>query len=199
MCFEIISFTVFMRKQRKLAFTNCTETMTDQTCQSCYTVGKVIQKPTRCNNNSFIDLQDQSNMFRTNFCPSSGAQDCGFFLQHMVQCPVVVVGRQVHLQKPVKQLPSYRTRSATLPRSEPLPTATTEHYTICCKKPQSCAPEDGQKFVRNMLNSSWRSIKLLLLHLVGFYITLPTLMMHGQTQIKFIVTLCLYFPTRLLL
>ena len=26
--------------------------------------------------------------------------------------------------------------------------------------------------------------KLLLLHLVGFYITLPTLMMHGQTQIK---------------
>jgi hypothetical protein len=37
-CFEIISFTVFMRKQRKLAFTNCTETMTDQTFQSCYTV-----------------------------------------------------------------------------------------------------------------------------------------------------------------
>ena len=34
----------------------------------------------------------------------------------------------------------------------------------------------------------WRSIKLLLLHLVGFYITLPTLMMHGQTQIKFTIT-----------
>ena len=34
----------------------------------------------------------------------------------------------------VKQLPSYRTRSATLPRSEPLPTTTTGHYTICCKK-----------------------------------------------------------------
>jgi hypothetical protein len=30
--------------------------------------------------------------------------------------------------------------------------------------------------------------KLLLLHLVDFYITLPTLMMHGQTQIKFTVT-----------
>jgi len=26
-------------------------------------------------------------------------------------------------------------------------------------------------------------MKLLLLHLVGFYIALPTLMMHGQTQI----------------
>ena len=30
-------------------------------------VGKVIQKPTRCNKNSFIDLQDQLNMFRVNF------------------------------------------------------------------------------------------------------------------------------------
>ena len=38
-------------------------------------VGKVIWKPTRCNNNSFIDLQDRLNMFRANFCPSSGAQD----------------------------------------------------------------------------------------------------------------------------
>ena len=28
----------------------------------------------------------------------------------------------------------------------------TGHYTICCKKPQSCAPEDGQKFARNMLS-----------------------------------------------
>ena len=36
-----------------------------------------------------------------------------------------------------------------------------------------------------LLSWSWRSIKLLLLHLVGFYITLPTLMVHGQTQIKF--------------
>jgi hypothetical protein len=38
-------------------------------------VGKVIWKPTRCSNNSFIDLQDQLNMFRANVCPSSGAQD----------------------------------------------------------------------------------------------------------------------------
>ena len=52
----------------------------------------------------------------------------------------------------VKQLLSYRTHSATLPRSEPLPTTTTGHYTICCKKPQSCAPEDGQKFAQNMLS-----------------------------------------------
>jgi hypothetical protein len=35
------------------------------------------------------------------------------------------------------------------------------------KKSKSCAPEDGQKFDRNMLSCSWRSIKLLLLHLVG--------------------------------
>jgi hypothetical protein len=27
----------------------------------------------------FIDLQDQLNMFRANFCPSSGAQDLVFF------------------------------------------------------------------------------------------------------------------------
>ena len=32
-----------------------------------------------------------------------------------------------------KQHPSYRTHSATLPHSEPLPTTTTRHYTICCK------------------------------------------------------------------
>jgi len=31
-------------------------------------------------------------------------------------------------------LPSYSTHSATLPLSEPLPTTTTGHYTICCKK-----------------------------------------------------------------
>jgi hypothetical protein len=28
-------------------------------------------------------------MFRANFCPSSGAQDLDFFLQHMVQYPVM--------------------------------------------------------------------------------------------------------------
>jgi len=44
-----------------------------------------------------------------------------------------------------KQLPSYCTHSATMPLSKPLPTTTTGHYTICCKKSQSCAPEDGQK------------------------------------------------------
>jgi len=55
-----------------------------------------------------------------------------------------------------KQYPSYLTRSATLPLSEPLPT-TTGHYTICCKS-QSYASEDGQKIARNMLSWSWRSI-----------------------------------------
>jgi hypothetical protein len=28
----------------------------------------------------------------------------------------------------------------------------TGHCTICCKKSKSCAPEDGQKFARNMLS-----------------------------------------------
>ena len=50
------------------------------------------------------------------------------------------------------------------------------------KKPQSCAPEDGQTFARNMLSWSWRSIKLLLLHLVGFYITLPNLCCFNNTH-----------------
>jgi len=33
----------------------------------------------------------------------------------------------------LKVLPSYRTRSATLPLSESRPTTTTGHDTICCK------------------------------------------------------------------
>jgi hypothetical protein len=37
------------------------------------------------------------------------------------------------------------------------PTSTTGHLTTCCNL-QSYAPEDGQMFVRNMLNWSWRSI-----------------------------------------
>ena len=66
-------------------------------------------------------------MFRANFCPSSGAQDWGFY---NIWYSVLL---DWFLQKPVKQLPSYRTRSDRLPRSEPLPTTTTGHYTICCK------------------------------------------------------------------
>ena len=52
-------------------------------------------------------------------------------------------------------------------------------------KSQSCAPEDGQKFARNMLSWSWRSINCYCCICLVFYITLPTLMMHGQTQIKY--------------
>jgi len=44
-----------------------------------------------------------------------------------------------------------------LPLSGPQPTTTTGHYNTCCKS-QSYAPEDGQKFARNMLSWSWRSI-----------------------------------------
>ena len=37
--------------------------------------------------NSFIDLQNQLNMFRANFCPPSGAQDWGFFTTYgVVSC-----------------------------------------------------------------------------------------------------------------
>jgi hypothetical protein len=56
-------------------------------------------------------------------------------------------------------------------------------------KPQSYAPEDGQKIAQNMLNWFKRSIKLLLLHLVDHLYYSPTLMMHGQTQIKLNTTL----------
>ena len=62
------------------------------------------------------------------------------------------------------QLPSHRTHSATLPRSEPLPTTTTGHYTTGCKKPQSCAPM-GKSLPETCSADHWRSIKLLLLHL----------------------------------
>ena len=79
-------------------------------------------------------------MFRANFCPSSGAQDWVFFTTYgIVSCCCGRQGfgaRQRGTTCTVwrKQLPSYRTRSATLPCSEPLPTTTTGHYTICCKK-----------------------------------------------------------------
>ena len=62
-------------------------------------------------------------------------------------------------------VPRCRAPNPCLPQQDTIP------YVL--KKPQSCAPEDGQKFARNMMSLSWRSIKLLLLHLVGFYITLP--------------------------
>ena len=67
----------------------------------------------------------------------------------------------------VKQLPSYRTRSATLPLTEPLPTTTTGHYTICCKNLSLTLLKMGKncsKHVELILEIS----NLLLLHLVGF-------------------------------
>ena len=107
-------------------------------------------------------------MFRANFCLSSEAQDGGFFTTYgIVSC---ICGRQGFVTRCRAPNPCLPQQQDTIP------------YVV--KKPQSCAPEDGQQFARNMLSWSWRSIELLLLHLVGFYITLPTLMMHGQTQIK---------------
>jgi hypothetical protein len=66
----------------------------------------------------------------------------------------------------VKQHPSYRTHSATLPLSGPQPTTTKGHYTTCCKS-QSYAPEDGQKSCPKHVELILEIIKLLLLHLVG--------------------------------
>ena len=57
----------------------------------------------------------------------------------------------------VKQHPSYRTHSVTLPLSGPLPTTTSGHCTTCCKS-QSYAPEDGQKVARKMLSWTRRSV-----------------------------------------
>ena len=60
---------------------------------------------------------------------------------------------------------------ATLPLSEPLPTTTTGHYTICCKKSVLRSwrwAKDCPKHVELILEIN----KLLLLHLVGFSILL---------------------------
>jgi len=88
-------------------------------------------------------------MFRANFCPSSGAQDWGFS-QHVVLCPVVVVGRG-----------SERGNVA-----------------LCVRYEGSCFSlallKMGKSLPGTCWTDHWRSIKLLLLHLVGFYITLPT-------------------------
>jgi hypothetical protein len=56
-------------------------------------------------------------------------------MEHQLDATITVL--------PVKQLPSYRTHSAKQQRPETLPTTSTGHYTICCKKSQSCATEDG--------------------------------------------------------
>jgi hypothetical protein len=72
-----------------------------------------------------------------------------------------------HLQKRKTEIFFFRA-CCLATRSENLPTTSTGHYTICCKKKsQFCASEDGQKLARNMLSWSWRTIKLLLLDLVG--------------------------------
>jgi hypothetical protein len=81
-------------------------------------------------------------MFWASFCPSSGAQDWDVFTTYgITSC---WCGMQVF-------------RACCL--------ALRVQYTV--KTSQSCAPEEGQKLARNMLGWSWRSIKLLLLHLVG--------------------------------
>ena len=75
-------------------------------------------------------------------------------------------------------------RGATLPLSELQPTTTTSHYTICCKNlsltllkmgkrsSETCWADLGDQYIL-IVASSW-----------FFYTTLPTLMMHGQTQIN---------------
>jgi hypothetical protein len=80
------------------------------------------------------------------------------------------------------------TQSHVVPRCRsPNPRLPQQQDTIpyAVKKSQSCAPEDGQKFARNVLSWSWRSINCYGCISLVFCITLSTLMMHGQTQIKF--------------
>ena len=71
----------------------------------------------------------------------------------------------------VKQLPSHRTHSATLPSSEPLPTTTTGHYTTCCKNLSLALLKMVKSLPETCWADHWRSIKLLLLHLVGHLFT----------------------------
>ena len=82
----------------------------------------------------------------------------------------------------------------------------TVHIVPRCHTPNPCLPQQqdiiphvvknlslallkmGKSLPETCWADHWRSIKMLLLHLVGFYFTLPTLMMHGQTQFKFSLT-----------
>jgi hypothetical protein len=71
-CFKHYDRSVFICLQDHIILVN--EVAELNSAKSVQKVGK-YGTPTRCNNNSFIDLQDQLNMFRASFCPSSGAQD----------------------------------------------------------------------------------------------------------------------------
>ena len=73
-----------------------------------------------------------------------------------------------------KLLPSYRTRSATLPLSEPLPATTIGHHTTCCKKISVLRSWRWAKYCPKHVELILEINKLLLLHLVGFLYYLPT-------------------------
>jgi len=97
-----------------------------------------------------------------------------------------IVARGIYVlgKKDVAWYPSYRTRSATLPLSEPLPTTTTRHYTICCENLSLTLLKMGKR----LPGICWADLGDQQIVIVAtswfFYITLPTLMMHGQTQIR---------------
>jgi len=86
----------------------------------------------------------------------------------------------------LKQHPSYRTHSATLPLSGPQPTSTSGHYTTCCKS-QSYAPEDGQKSCPKHVELILEINKLLLLHLFGLSVLFTDKLRfeyHCRTEIR---------------
>ena len=121
---------------------------------------------------------DQLNMFRANFCPSSGAQDWGFFTTCGIMSSFL---HTVHI------VPRCRAPNPCLRQQQDIVPHVVKNLSLALLKmgkglPETCWADHG------------RSIKLLLLHLVGFYFTLPTLMMHGETQIKWywniVFTLC---------
>ena len=134
-------------------------------------VGKLYRSPTRCNNDNLLIFKDKLNMFRTIFCPSSGAYDCD--LQLLVLRPSVVVGwvrraatwHYVYGMKDVSWLSLWTQ-----------PTTTLGHNTRSCKS-QSYAPDDGQKLTRNMLSWSLKINTLSLLHLVWLLYYFPQIML----------------------
>ena len=90
----------------------------------------------------------------------------------------------------------HRTRSATLPRSEPLPTTTTGYYTIFCKYFQSCAPEDGQKFAPKHVHLILEINKIVIVGSSWFYILLYFIYPIYNHNWRNISTVCIYI-TRL--
>jgi hypothetical protein len=121
-------------------------------------VGEYCKWPTRCNNNNFIDLWISSTCFGQSFAHLQ--EHSTVVYSSVVYCPNVVVGCRSGVWRRrlcsvwgmlLEQNPSHRTHSLRHRTPDLQPTTTLDN-TPHCYKPQSYAPEDGQKIARNMLN-----------------------------------------------